>query len=391
MRLHQPIAVVIVSILGTQAFTVPSSTTQKKFKPFWTPLYSESEEATESTTTKKPKTLGLLTFDLDDTLYPISPVISEANEAFAKAMANFGFEGIRPGDIENTGRQMREEMAVDDPKRASALSHTEIRMMAIRKQMETVIFLRSLENIAEDEATSVSSLSPIIVNNAKRWATKEVSSSVVQAVYNAWEMERHHAGERHVYPEIIECLKQIKEEHPNIVVGAVTDGKANPMLMTFTCAPYFDFCMSWEDDMGAREKFFQELSDTDSEVQLKWIYEAALEKYAGFASARGLFKDQSEPNDTTDDVWIHIGDDLAYDVGGSAACGAKTILMELADKYDQTARHRFTLDKQPSWSVTMDDEIETHRKMNLIAEQHVDKRVGYISGLKEAINEILAE
>jgi len=387
MRLHKPIAAILVSTLGTQAFTVPSLTTKKNVRPFWSPLHSESVDTTENTTAKKPKNLGLLTFDLDDTLYPIAPVISEANEAFAKAMQNFGFSGIKPGDIENTGRQMREEMALEDPKRAAALSHTEIRMMAIRKQMETVIFLRSLENIAEDEATSVSSLSPIIVNNAKVWAAKEVSSSVVQAVYNAWEMERHHAGERHVYPEIIEILKEIKEEHPNVVIGAVTDGKANPMLMTFTCAPYFDFCMSWEDDMGAREKFFRELSDTDSEVQLKWIYEATLEKYAGFKAARGSFKDLG----TTADIWIHVGDDLAYDVSGSASCGAKTIMMELADKYGQTARHRFTLDKQPSWSVTMDAELETHRKMNLNAEEHVDKRVGYISGLKDAINEILAE
>merc|ERR1711957_30176 len=163
--------------------------------------------------------------------------------------------------------------------------------------------------------------------------------------------------------------------------------------MTFTFARFFDFCINWEDDQAGREKFFKELSETDSNAQLKWIYEAALEKYSEFASARGSFKKKNENDsvDDTEDVWIHVGDDLAYDVGGSSACGAKTILMELADKYDQTARHRFTLDKQPSWSVTMDDEIETHRKMNLIAEQHVDKRVGYISGLKEAINEILAE
>jgi len=229
MRVHQSVAVVIVSTLGTQAFTVPSSTSLNSFRPFQTPLHSGSEDTTEDTTTK-PKTLGLLTFDLDDTLYPIAPVISEANEAFAKAMENFGFSGIKPGDIENAGRQIREEMAVEDPKRAAALSHTEIRMMAIRKQMETVIFLRSLENIAEDEATSVASLSPIIVNNAKVWARKEVSSSVVQAVYNAWEMERHHAGERHVYPEMIEALKKIKEEHPNVIIGAVTMEKQTRCL-----------------------------------------------------------------------------------------------------------------------------------------------------------------
>jgi len=382
MRLHQPISVIIVSALGTHAFTAHSSTAWTTRKAL---LYSTTDATIETTKTKK---LGLLTFDLDDTLYPVAPVISEANEAFAKAMQNFGFEGIKPGDIEDTGRQLREELAIENPKKAAALSHTEIRMMAIRKQMETVIFLRSLERIAEDEATSVSSLSPIIVNNAKIWAAKEVSPTVVQAVYNAWEMERHHAGERHVFPEIIEMLEKIKEKHPNVIIGAITDGKANPMLMTFTCAPFFDFCMSWEDDMGSREKFFQELDETGSVAQLKWIYEAALEKYSGFASARGSFKNKDE---SSSDVWIHVGDDLAYDVGGSAACGAKTILMDLADKYGQTARHRFTTDEQPSWSVTMNTEIEKRKMMNDNAEQHVDKRVHYISGLTEAINDILVE
>jgi hypothetical protein len=44
-------------------------------------LYSETEKASETATADKPivKQLGLLTFDLDDTLYPILPVVEEAN------------------------------------------------------------------------------------------------------------------------------------------------------------------------------------------------------------------------------------------------------------------------------------------------------------------------
>lgn len=385
--------VLITSSLGAHAYTPSLPTTRTAFRSSLTPPLHSTTDA-DATPTPKTKRLGLLTFDLDDTLYPVAPVISEANEAFAKAMNTFGFEGIQPGDILDTGRQMREEIAAEDPKKAAALSHTEIRMMAIRRQMETVIFMRSLEDIAADWATPVSSLSPIIVKNAQIWAAKEVSPSVVQAVYNAWEMERHHAGERHVYPEVIEMLEKIKEEHPNVVIGAVTDGKANPMLMTFTFARFFDFCMNWEDDQAGREKFFKELSDTDSNAELKWIYEAALEKYSEFASARGSFKkkkDKADSIETTEDVWIHVGDDLAYDVGGSAACGAKTILMELADKYNQTSRHRFDCVDQPSWSVTMKAELEKRKKMNELAEDHVDKRIGYISGLSDAISELLAE
>jgi hypothetical protein len=44
-------------------------------------LYSKTAEASETATAETPivKQLGLLTFDLDDTLYPILPVVEEAN------------------------------------------------------------------------------------------------------------------------------------------------------------------------------------------------------------------------------------------------------------------------------------------------------------------------
>ena len=96
-------------------------------------------------------------------------------------------------------------------------------------------------------------------------------------------------------------------------------------------------------------------------------------------------------NEIKNSVWIHVGDDLAYDIGGSAACGAKTVLMELADKYEQTARKRFESDEQAPWSTILPAELEKHKKMNEDAKQYVDKRISYISGLPEAINDIMDE
>jgi putative hydrolase of the HAD superfamily len=315
----------------------------------------------------------------------------DQNNAFVGAMQRFGYDGIKPNDIDKTGKTIREEMAQTDPEAAAILTHTEIRMLAIRRQMESICLLRSLDDVAKDWATTVSDLTPIIVENCKTFAKKEVSDSVVQAVYNAWEMERHHAAERHLYPEVVDALKQIKEEHPGVVIGAVTDGKANPMLMTFTLAPYFDFCMSWEDDQGGRSKFFKELSSTGSDAELQWIYEAALDKYKELAKTRGTLKKDKEAGGSPDDkVWIHVGDDLAYDVGGSHSVGARTILFELADKYGQTARHRFdNMNKLPSWSVTTTSELEKRKIMNVAAERQVDVKLSFISRLPEAINDIL--
>ena len=109
----------------------------------------------------------MLTFDLDDTLYPIDTILNEANDAFARTMKNFGFDDIEPKQIVVTGRQIREEMAITDPEQSACLTHTEIRRLAIRREMEKITYQRKLEACAEDWATQVSSLSPLVVQNAK--------------------------------------------------------------------------------------------------------------------------------------------------------------------------------------------------------------------------------
>mmetsp|Transcript_17902 Transcript_17902/g.44242 ORF Transcript_17902/g.44242 Transcript_17902/m.44242 type:complete len:218 (+) Transcript_17902:918-1571(+) len=213
-------------------------------------------------------------------------------------------------------------------------------------------------------------------------------------------MERHHAAERYIFPHVIESLKKIKEEHPNVVIGAVTDGRANPLLMTFTLAPYFDFCMSWEDDQGGRQQFFKELDTVDAKAELRWIYDAARHKYAILKEAQDAIdsaqSDEAEiqplvwPATYDDLAWIHVGDDLAFDVGGSAACGAKTVLVELPRSVGQTAPFRFDLSvQQPAWSTTSRKELEARIAMNEKARPKVNAEINTMERLPIAINEIL--
>ena len=131
-------------------------------------LLSQTENTLESgslTDEKQKKILGLLTFDLDDTLYPISTVVDEANKAFCEAMERFGYEGIKPSDIIEVGRQIRKEMS---PSEAASLSHTDVRSLAIRRVMEEITFKRKLEAMAEDFSTDVENLSKIVVEPARR-------------------------------------------------------------------------------------------------------------------------------------------------------------------------------------------------------------------------------
>lgn len=341
---------------------------------------------------QQQKTLGLITFDLDDTLYPISTVIDEANQAFVTAMKRFDYENIRTVDIIEASRQIRNEM---DPSEAVLLSHTEIRTLAIRKVMETITFKKRLTAMAEDFSSAEEDLSPLVVEPAKNWAKQTVSPQIVDSVVTAWEMERHHASERHLYPDVIDALREIKEQHPGVLIGAVTDGRANPMLMTFTLMKYFDFCLSWEDDQSGRSNFFKDLNNVEGNAELTWIYSAALEKANGMAQAKALMNGEKEKVIGEDAVWIHVGDDLAYDVGGSSSCGAKTIYTELdLDRYKQTARLRFENtdeNNQPTWSTSSTNELDTRLMMNEAALKKVDKKISFITRLSTAVNEIIDE
>ncbi len=126
---------------------------------------------------KKKKKLGLITFDLDDTLYPIEPVLNEANAAFSQAMSNFGYTGIQPSEIVEAGKEIRARVSADveagssvavDPLKPTTVNHKEIRLAAIRKEMEQFILKTKLKQTAEDWATDVDDLTAPVRKSAEK-------------------------------------------------------------------------------------------------------------------------------------------------------------------------------------------------------------------------------
>ena len=72
------IALITLFSIPAQAFAPQSTTTKTQV------LYADTQEATAEATVSRPKVqqLGLLTFDLDDTLYPIAPCVEAANSTY---------------------------------------------------------------------------------------------------------------------------------------------------------------------------------------------------------------------------------------------------------------------------------------------------------------------
>lgn len=153
-----------------EAFVPSSIHTTSRIATATTRLQSTAESTQavqDAVQSPGTKTLGLLTFDLDDTLYAIAPVIDEANAAFARAMNKYGFPNIQPEDINQISVQLRKDMARIDPEAAAVLTHTETRKLAVRRAMEDVMLERKLIECAADWATNVESLGPAVVKSAR--------------------------------------------------------------------------------------------------------------------------------------------------------------------------------------------------------------------------------
>ncbi len=88
-----------------------------------------------------------------------------------------------------------------------------------------------------------------------------------------------------------------------------------------------------------------------------------------------------------------MGDNVAWDIGGSASCSANTILLDLNDEYGQTAKLRFhrTNAFMPSWNTTPEEEIVNRKAMNDAAKSMGNQQITRLSLLPDAIEDILRE
>lgn len=301
--------------------------------------YAFISPSTAKTFTSQSKALNanLFTFDLDDTLFPVGPVVNDANVALINHLATLGCKTTQD-DFLKTTKSIRRGLA-DEGK---VITYTELRQRTIRKEMEKYL---NHDDITDEE---------------------------VYGAYDLWEDHRHMAAERHLYHDTIEMLSGLKENYPDAVLAAITNGKGNPLKMK-CIESYFDYCVSGEDDdvFPLRKPH-------------EGIYKVALDRYQVIDGVLSI--------DHENFCWIHVGDDLANDVGASARCGAKSIWVDLEeDTYNQTASKREPGAAQPAWSTATKEELEKREKMNQDAQKYVAARVSTLSMLPNAVQQIAAE
>lgn len=290
-----------------------------------------SSRCSASSDEKKPK-LALLTFDLDDTLFPISSVVEDANLAMIRALHDAGY-------TESTDANIMRHMRGVRSKSKRKMTYTEMRKKAIQQEMELMT--------KPGEA---------------------VDYDLVHKIYSAWLKERHRSAERNLFPGAIDMLETIKVKFPNTCIAAITNGRGNPIEMTSTLAPYFDFCISGEDPNVFPEHKPQ-----------RGIFKASVAAYH-----------QRYPHKLSVDahIWCHVGDCLVNDVWGSARNGAQAVWIDVDDLL-ASSQSKLAASVPPKWSTASPQSMNSRRKLASKGIKDVSAKISTLSQLPDAIDEIL--
>jgi len=378
-----------------------------------------------SSSEQQPQQLHLLTFDLDDTLFPIQPVLDDANEAMVRAMHRLGYSDVTNEDVVSASKLIRRELR-EVQSGGGVMTYTELRKTSIRRVLECYFLTGSCSSSSSSSLQRQSQrrlrLEPLqqeslLQNNAESSTAaalgkNTIHDSVVDHVFDTWLSERHASADRNLFSSAIEMLKQIRTmrttHHPyislqngmynnrndddydfkasagigaatkgKVVIGAITNGRGNPFDMP-SISPYFDFCISGEDE-GVFPKRKPD----------RGIYEAALRRYRDLVlveTKNGSVGDSALREEEDNDIvlnWVHVGDDLANDVGASASCGAKAVWLIEESLEDETG------EVVPSWSTATNEELEKRAKLDEMARQYVSAKIDKLDELPSVIMGIL--
>lgn len=254
--------------------------------------------------------LRLITFDLDDTLWPQDTVIARANEVMTSELMKAGASSF---GAEEVAREMR------------AIRHNRTQLARDRGEPPFKISYSDLRNEGIAAVLQQAGLS------------QAAAKCAADSIFERWLTARHKAAGDLLFDGAVASLLQLRQDYPRLVVGAVTNSRADPFAVR-SLRPLFDFCVSGEDaDVFPHRK--------PSPV----IFELAIER----ARAASVALREEDNTGCEYGWWVHVGDDLPNDVRASALLGAAPIWVTGANRSVTGVGQT-----RPSYSTATAEEVE---------------------------------
>eukprot|EP00594_Rhizosolenia_setigera_P016191 CAMPEP_0178956244 /NCGR_PEP_ID=MMETSP0789-20121207/10116_1 /TAXON_ID=3005 /ORGANISM="Rhizosolenia setigera, Strain CCMP 1694" /LENGTH=303 /DNA_ID=CAMNT_0020638091 /DNA_START=271 /DNA_END=1182 /DNA_ORIENTATION=- len=297
---------------------------------------SSDSDKSENTSTRK-KMLGIITFDLDDTLFPIGPVVRDANDAmFSTLIEKYGFRDISEDQYLQACKTIRKELY--NLPQEKKITYTELRKRAVS----------------------------VIVQQSEFFSSGMDPQEISNEAFDVWLDERQSSANMNLFSEVIPAFDELQKKYPSVTIAAITNGRGNPLFMN-SIKKYFDFCVSGE----------------DPDV---FPYRKPHPKIFEYALSGHYDKSMSETC-----TWVHLGDDLANDVGASFDCGAKTIWFDI-ENYESNLDNEEnpTTNKSFFVSTASKEEQEARKRLAEKAMEKVDERIISLSEMCDAIDRILS-
>jgi FMN phosphatase YigB (HAD superfamily) len=283
---------------------------------------------TTTSAARPPPQLQLLTFDLDDTLFPCGRVVQRANAKLSSRLRELG--AAPPDNFQDAIREVRRAHAAAD---GEPLTYSELRCRAIAD----------------------------LLGSAS-------SPALIEECFDTWLDARQAEADALLFDHVVEALTAVRQQHPQCIVGAVTNGRGDPRGMP-RLEGLFDFCVSGEDaDVWPDRKPSPE------------IYEHALRR-ASSSSGGGAIPAASPQSDVSQlrSSWVHVGDCLVNDVEASKRAGATTIWYDVPH------------DPLATFSTASPEEEERRRvaRAKALEAGYVDCRIEAMSALPSELDRLV--
>eukprot|EP00592_Proboscia_alata_P001735 CAMPEP_0194375778 /NCGR_PEP_ID=MMETSP0174-20130528/24335_1 /TAXON_ID=216777 /ORGANISM="Proboscia alata, Strain PI-D3" /LENGTH=430 /DNA_ID=CAMNT_0039156211 /DNA_START=281 /DNA_END=1573 /DNA_ORIENTATION=+ len=246
----------------------------------------------------------VVSFDLDNTLWKTSNVISFANSALNDYLNSRNINQPLPiskvmGDIFKSHPE--KYRATDEGTINNTDDNGEIKKSG-------PVFLTQLRKDAIAE----------VCTNYNGFNHEEAVSFASDA-FAVWTRARHSSIPDNYADSVVECLEKIRrlrtsDGHP-IIVGAITDGNSNPKNVQ-GLEHFFDFCVNAE-QVGVGKPN-------------RKVYESAVRQVFKSPYLRHIFNEREElDEDTLEELvgrwWVHVGDDFLKDMVGAKALRMRSI------------------------------------------------------------------